>query len=231
MKHNKRKCPNGCSLPHRKKGIKKGNNGYTYEIEDYNYCPVCGSLMPTAQDKLKGFFDVYNLHPDLRVAERLLLKSEFESAAREAFVVVENALREKSGLDFHGVNLATQALAFKYDKINKAILEMPLIAISDLSTESKRNEQDGLKHLIIGFFKGQRNLYQHNHIGSGVSNVIAVIIEASFILHLLDGHSVAEHGRWIRIKTSSDEIISNMPKLKDRIRYIIENRVCKGMLG
>ena len=42
--------------------------------------------------------------------------------------------------------------------------------------------------MLMGFFQGPRNLYQHNHIGSGVSNSISVIIEASFFLHLLDGH-------------------------------------------
>lgn len=47
----------------------------------------------------KGFFKVYNIHSALTNAVQLIYKSEFESAAREAFVVVENYLKKKSGLD------------------------------------------------------------------------------------------------------------------------------------
>lgn len=106
-----------------------------------------------------------------------IYKSEFESAAREAFVAVENYLKKKSGLDLHGFDLATRALSFEIDKQTGEIKRAPLIAINDLKNESQRNEQDGIRYMLMGFFQGPRNLYQHNHIGSGVSNSISVIIE------------------------------------------------------
>ena len=64
------------------------------------------------------------------------------------------------------------------------------------------------------------NLCQHNHIGSGVSNSISVIIEASFFLHLLDGHSITQNGRWIPEKADYREIYQKMPKRIDRWRLV-----------
>ena len=120
--------------------------------------------MPYSLKKLKGFFEVYNIHAALSDAVQLIYKSEFESAAREAFVAVENYLKKKSGLDSHGFDLATRALSFEIDKQTGEIKRAPLIAINDLKNESERNEQDGIRYMLMGFFQGPRNLYQHNHI-------------------------------------------------------------------
>ena len=169
-------------------------------------------IMPYSLKKLKGFFEVYNIHAALSDAVQLIYKSEFESAAREAFVAVENYLKKKSGLDSHGFDLATRALSFEIDKQTGEKKRAPLIAINDLKNESERNEQDGIRYMLMGFFQGPRNLYQHNHIGSGVSNSISVIIEASFFLHLLDGHSITQNGRWIPETVDYREIYQKMPK-------------------
>ena len=176
--------------------------------------------MPYSLKKLKGFFEVYNIHAALSDAVQLIYKSEFESAAREAFVAVENYLKKKSGLDSHGFDLATRALSFETDKQTGEIKRAPFIAINDLKNESQRNEQDGIRYMLMGFFQGPRNLYQHNHIGSGVSNSISVIIEASFFLHLLDGHSITQNGRWIPEKADYREIYQKMPKRIDRWRLV-----------
>lgn len=176
--------------------------------------------MPYSLKKLKGFFEVYNIHTALKDAVQLICKSEFESAAREAFVTVENYLKKKSGLDSHGFDLATKALSFEVDKQTGEIKRRPLIAINDLKNESERNEQDGIRYMLMGFFQGPRNLYQHNHIGSGVSNSISVIIEASFFLHLLDGHSITKNGRWLQEKVDYREIYQTMPKRIDRWKLV-----------
>ena len=198
MRRKEYACPNGCSLPPRRKQLREYSNGtYGFDFYDFTFCPCCGSLMPYSLKKLKGFFEVYNIHAALSDAVQLIYKSEFESAAREAFVAVENYLKKKSGLDSHGFDLATRALSFEIDKQTGEIKRAPLIAINDLKNESERNEQDGIRYMLMGFFQGPRNLYQHNHVGSGVSNSISVIIEASFFLHLLDGHSITQNGRWI----------------------------------
>lgn len=86
------------------------------------------------------------------------------------------------------------------------------------------------KHM--GFFQGPRNLYQDNHIGSGVSNTISVIIEASFFLHLLDGRSITQNGRWITKKVDYREIYQKVPKRIDRwklVRLLKKNHCCTQM--
>lgn len=170
MRREEYACPNGCSLPPRKKQLREYRNGtYGFDFYDFTFCPCCGSLMPYSLKKLKGFFEVYNIHAALSDAVQLIYKSEFESAAREAFVAVESYLKKNSGLDSHGFDLATRALSFEIDKQTGEIKRAPLIAINDLKNESERNEQDGIRYMLMGFFQGPRNLYQHNHIGSGVS--------------------------------------------------------------
>ena len=136
------------------------------------------------------------------------------------FVAVETYLKKKSGLDSHGFDLATRALSFEIDKQTGEIKRAPLIAINGLKNESERNEQDGIRYMLMGFFQGPRNLYQHNQIGSGASSSISVVIEASFFLHLLDGHSITQNGRWIPEKVDYREIYQKMPKRIDRWKLV-----------
>lgn len=165
------------------------------------------------------------MHPALETAQRLLSKSEFEAAAREAFVAVETALKKKSGLDSHGFDLATKALSFEVDKKTGTIVKAPLISINSLKNESDRNEQDGIRYMLMGFFQGPRNLYQHRHIGSGASNSISIVIEASFFLRLLDGHSITNNGHWIPSNLNLQDIHDRMPSRLDRwkLRRIAKN--------
>lgn len=219
MRSKKYSCPNGCSLPPRRKTLKELRDGtYCFGYNDFSFCPQCGTLMPYSLEKVKGFFDVYNLHPALKDAQTLIYKSEFEAAARDAFIAVETALKKKSKLDSHGFDLATKALSFEIDRKTGEIKKAPLIALNELKNESDRNEQDGIRYMLMGFFQGPRNLYQHNHIGSGVSTSISILTQASFFLHLLDGHSITEQARWIPTKIDYREIYCKMPKKIDRWR-------------
>ena len=210
-------CPNGCKLPSRKKTIKENcDHTYSFAYPDFPFCPNCGSLMPGSLQKIKGFFEIYHIHPELEKAKELIFKSEFESAVREASVTLENVLRKKSKLDLHGFDLAAKALNFEVDKKTGSIIKKPLISINNLANESDRNEQYGIRYMLMGFFQGPRNLYLHRHIGSGVSNSISIIIEISFFLYLLDGHSITQNGHWIKSKTDIRKIYDNMPRRLDR---------------
>lgn len=227
MRSKKYSCPNGCKLPPRKKVlIENKNHEFGYGYSDFPYCPVCGELMPYTLKTIQSFFEIYHIHPKLQKAKRLIYKSEFESAAREAFVVVETVLRKKSGLDLHGFDLATKALKYEVDKQTGEVIKQPLIAINNLKTDSEKNEQDGIRYMLMGFFQGVRNLYQHNQIESGVSNAITVVLNASFFLNLLDGHSITKHGKWIPVDIDISKIYRNMPNPVDRIRllYILKKR-------
>ena len=219
MRTKRYSCPNGCKLPPRRQILRENrDHTYSYGYDDFPYCPVCGSLMPYTLERIKTFIEIYHIHPRLDNAVRLIYKSEFESAAREAFVVVETVLRKKSGLDLHGFDLATKALKFEVDKQTGEVTKAPLIAINELKTESDKNEQTGIRNMLSGFFQGPRNLYQHRHIGSGVSNSISVVLNASFFLRLLDGQSITRNGKWIRTKVDYQEIYKNTPKFIDRMR-------------
>ena len=40
-------CPNGCSLPLRRKQLREYNDGtYGFDFYDFTFCPCCGNLMP-----------------------------------------------------------------------------------------------------------------------------------------------------------------------------------------
>lgn len=74
--------------------------------------------------------------------------------------------------------------------------------------------------MLMGFFQGSRNLYQNNHIGSGVSDSISVIIETFLFLNLLDGHSITQNGHWILEKVDYRDIYQKIPKQIDRWRLL-----------
>ena len=192
------------------------NHTYCFANQDTLFCPECGHIMPKALHKLQKFFEVYNVHQKLEGSLNLIYKSEFESAVREASITLENVLREKSKLDSHGFDLATKALSFETDKKTGEVIRRPLIAINNLETESDRNEQEGIRYMLMGFFQGPRNLYLHNHIGSGASNSLSIIIEVSFFLHLLDGQSITKNAHWIPTNVNYREIYNNMPRPLDR---------------
>lgn len=232
MLKSKYSCPNGCHYPYRKRAIRENDNHtYCFAKYDVPFCPKCGHLMPKSLQKLQGFFEVYNVHPKLDDSLNLVYKSEFESAVREASVTLENVLRKESNLDLHGSDLATKALSFEIDRISGEVIRKPLISINNLETESDRNEQEGIRFMLMGFFQGPRNLYLHNHIGSGPSNALSIIIEVSFFLHLLDGHSITKNGHWVPTNINFKEIYDNMPRRIDRwkLRRMLKKRVKKDL--
>ncbi len=227
MRSKKYSCPNGCNLPPRRKQLCQEDDGtYSYRYHDYLYCPHCRSLMPLTLKSVKNFFEVYHIHPKLKHALNLLYKSEYESSVREAVITLEEVLREKSGLDLHGQDLPSHALDFSNDE--NVITKSPLISINDLKTESERNEQKGFRLMLIGFFSGPRNIYQHKHIKNEVDGSISLLITVSMFLEVLDGKSFMKGGRWIMEKIDVNEILSKMPKRRDRIRLICELKKRKG---
>lgn len=70
--------------------------------------------MPYSLKKLNSFFEVYNLHPVLADALKLLYKSEFEASAYENFLTLETILKKKSGCDLHGFDLATKSREYEF---------------------------------------------------------------------------------------------------------------------
>ena len=77
MRRKEYACPNGCSLPPRRKQLREYNDGsYGFDFYDFTFCPCCGSLMPYSLKKLKGFFEVYNIHAALSDAVQLISEED-----------------------------------------------------------------------------------------------------------------------------------------------------------
>lgn len=219
------KCINGCKISRSLFCLSENEDGeYSYKIQKFNYCPKCGAMQKETQEIIKSFFELNHYPESLKTALNLLLHSEPESAVREAVVVLENRIKELSGLnDSHGKKLVSEALDFTYDKQNGMFIKRPLIAINSLETESDFNEQEGIKLMLIGFFQGPRNLYMHNQIPAAVDVSVSLLMQVAFFLKLLEGSSITQKAHWIKTKISYADIISKMPKFTDRL--ILKSRM------
>lgn len=139
----------------------------------------------------------------LKKSIELLLKSEFESAVREAIITLENILRKKSKLRNHyGFSLASESLKFEVDKKNNKVIVEPLIKINALSNESEMNEHEGLRFMLMGFFKGVRNLYMHKPIGAAVNMALSILVQIAFFIQILNGNSLNKPACWIPASNS-----------------------------
>lgn len=204
--------------------IQNSEGSYTYGYSIPRYCGYCGSMLPREKKMLEDIFKVYDLNIKLADAKRLLLKSEYSAACRECFVVLENTVKNESGIrDLHGSELISKAFSMKIDKSTGIVQQAPLIAINDLSNESKINEQDGVMHMLIGFFRGPRNIYQHNEVRMGFNVCFSILIETSFFLDIIVGkHSLLSKPYWIKSKVDFKEIYHKMPRIGDRIAFMFD---------
>ena len=217
------KCDNcGITIRIKKVPIKHKNGMYTYEYRTPRFCPHCGNMMPDYRQYITGIFKVYDLNINLNRARELILKSEYESACRECFVILENAIKKESGIGgLHGSELVSKAFSLKYDKATFTVTQPPLIAINDLSNESEINEQDGIMHMLMGFFRGPRNIYQHNKVRMGFNMSFSILIQTSFYLDIIRKHSLLSKPHWVRTKTKDtpEKMYYKMQKFWDRMAF------------
>jgi uncharacterized protein (TIGR02391 family) len=76
----------------------------------------------------------------------------YRDAVLNSVVAIFDLMRERTGLDLDGAALATQVLS----------LEKPHLILSELDTESGRNEQKGFMQILIGTYLGVRNPKAHS---------------------------------------------------------------------
>ena len=221
----KYKCNDcGSTIIIAKQPIPNEDGTYTFDYPTPRFCGVCGAMSPYHLGVLENLFAIYGLNERLDRARNLMMKSEYEAACRECFVVLENTIKSESGINnAHGSTLVNQAFSMTYDKASGTITVFPRIAINSLTTESERNEQDGIKHMLTGFFRGPRNIYQHNRVKVGFGASFAILIQTSFFLDLIiKRHSLLSKPKWIRHSFSTEEIYNKMPKLRDRVFYKLD---------
>jgi len=84
---------------------------------------------------------------------QLFIDGHYSQAIEEASKAVFQYIREKTGLTGDGAPLAEAAFSLK----------SPTLAFSDLSSDTKRNEQLGFMEMLKGFAKGVRNPLAHTH--------------------------------------------------------------------
>lgn len=153
----------------------------------FNICPVCGELYPQTKEYIENYFRIIQLSDSLEKAKKLIIKGEYEASVREAVVIFESLVRNKSGLSkFMGSDL--MAKAFSYKKNDKGtITEFPKIQVNDLSTISEINEQDGLKYLSMGVMSGIRNIYMHGPAEDRIYLALQIVSFINFLIQEVNG--------------------------------------------
>jgi len=101
-------------------------------------------------------FDIIIHHPKIRDCSRSLFRDgHYASAILEAFKVIDNLVREKSGeSELNG--RALMAKVFHKDN--------PKLRVNELATPSDRDEHEGLLLLLMGAMVGIRNPKAHDNI-------------------------------------------------------------------
>lgn len=101
-------------------------------------------------------FDLLKFHPRIKEAsERLFKDNHYAQAILEAFKVVNNFVKEKSGKqEWDGKNLMTKVFR----------KENPIIRFNKLETISDKDEQEGFMFLFMGAMVGIRNPKAHDNI-------------------------------------------------------------------
>jgi len=181
---------------------------YRFEMVLANNCPYCGSFYKDTKVFYKKLLYKLHVSDSLKPAIDLFLDGHRDSAIREASIILENLIRDLSGLDEHGANLAVHAFSFSDTK-------KPLISLNNLNTESERNEQRGMQLMLQGFFMCIRNIAQHNSIGHGTFETFKILCFVDFAIKIIQGHSFTEKARWVKGQFEEPIVI---PKRVDRLK-------------
>jgi uncharacterized protein (TIGR02391 family) len=105
----------------------------------------------TPQASATGFDDL--LHPAIRAAAiRHYQAGDYRNAVLDGVTGLFDLLRARTGLNIDGDNLCNRA--FSPDR--------PILVLSELETESGRNDQRGFMDIFKGFYRGVRNPKAHS---------------------------------------------------------------------
>lgn len=93
------------------------------------------------------------LHPVIyEHAFQHYLNGHYRDAVLNSIVATFDLMRERTGLDLDGAALATQVLS----------LDKPKLILSELETDSGRNDQKGFMQILAGAYLGIRNPKAHS---------------------------------------------------------------------
>lgn len=154
---------------------------------DFVCCPFCGALYPATVKRIEDYFKIIQIQKILQPAIDLLYLSQYESAIRKSIIILENEIKKISNLpNLNGTDLVGEAFKCQIDK-NGTIVSKPKITINELSDINTINEHEGLKLMLLGFFKGTRNLYMHNNILTRIYLTLNTFTQVSYFLRAIHG--------------------------------------------
>jgi uncharacterized protein (TIGR02391 family) len=117
-----------------------------------------------AIDRPTGFDDL--LHPNVREAAiRHYQAGDYRNAVLDTITAVFDKIRERTGIDKDGERLINEVFS----------VHTPLLILSEIDTDSGRNDQSGFADIFRGFYRGVRNPKAHS------------------LVHDLDAHKAGQH--------------------------------------
>ena len=110
---------------------------------------------PSDREEIE-LFRKLRLHLKIQeVSKKLFIDGHYAQAIFEAFKVVNNAVKEKSGIDDKdGQTLMAHVFSCSF----------PVLALNSLKSQSEKDEQDGFKFLFMGAMAGIRNPKAHENV-------------------------------------------------------------------
>lgn len=93
------------------------------------------------------------LHPVIFAhAFQHYVDGHYRDAVLNSILAIFDLMRERTGLDLDGAALVTQVLS----------LDKPRLVLSEIATESGRNDQKGFMQILVGAYLGIRNPKAHS---------------------------------------------------------------------
>lgn len=137
-------------------------------------------------------FTKLKLHPKIReVSESLFVDGHYSQAIFEAFKAVNNAVKEKSGMEKED---GQSLMAHVFDE------NRPILALNPLKSQSDKDEQIGFKFLFMGAMTGIRNPNAHEIVNQSdsyrtlyylaLANLLMVRVDESILIN-----KSGEHGK------------------------------------
>jgi uncharacterized protein (TIGR02391 family) len=99
----------------------------------------------------------------------------YTGAIKDSIYYLSNIIRDKSGLESDGIALISQAFG-----------KNPKIKVNSLQTESEKNVQLGIEHLLRGIYTAIRNPRSHDKYEDNARDADAIIIFIDYLIGILD---------------------------------------------
>jgi uncharacterized protein (TIGR02391 family) len=108
--------------------------------------------------------------------EKLFFDGHYASAVEEAYKCLNNIVKKKSGSTADGANLMRSVFSPKN----------PTLKLSDLKSQSKKDQQQGYMDILAGVMMGIRNPRAHTHqYKDGLKSTLEMLAWANHLIELV----------------------------------------------